>query len=441
MVGGPHKKGGVPSLYEIVPYGTSYKYKDDNTVRLPADAPVFDNNKNLFQGSPEMDTTYYTYMAPEDATSKAHEVIRAQIIKTIRNKWKNKPNYDYNNAINNVTNMTVGTLDDFDKIIKSELEKCVKPGSKINIYTETNIGTLIDNIIISDNDDGNYDQLKYTKIPAGTYFYRRQKDRTWHTGNKLHPENPDGRLWFDYLSKHTKVTDTPDTFLKGELWNYYLYRKIRGQTLTLYKLKQDVIVLHFPFNVNKKLTLNFCARYEQFTVMWFLISQHKWAIHGYTADFLTYATKDCMYKPNHRELCLLPDVNNEQYLEFIGVCDKNGTLKSSALWKQIRKDGYKTIDIGTTPYIVSDIHGNQLTIDTDCKDQQLLITNPHEKDIKEIVEEQWTLDSAADHVRNPLLNSKDNINVKDTSTKQTVTGKIHITKDHSLRFVTNKPKE
>ena len=87
------------------------------------------------------------------------------------------------------------------------------------------------------------------------------------------------------------------------------------------------------------------------------------------------------------------------------------------------------------------IHGNQLTIDTDCKDQQLLITSPHEKDIKAIVQEQWTLDSAADHVQNPLLNSVDNINVKDTSTNQMVTGKIHITKDQSLRFVTDESKE
>lgn len=102
---------------------------------------------------------------------------------------------------------------------------------------------------------------------------------------------------------------------------------------------------------------------------------------------------------------------------------------------------YPLLNINGKPYAVNHIHGKQLTIDTDRKDQQLLITNPHDKDIKAIVEKQWTLDRAADHVQDPLLNDEDTIQVDDTSANQTVTGKIKITKNQYLQFVTDKPKE
>lgn len=352
----------------------------------------------------------------------------------------NETDPNYQEAVNNLQNMTNFT--NTDMIIKKMQTvlnaKCKKKESEINdIMEERDKKTLIDNIIISDNDDGNYNELKYTKIPAGTYFYRRQNGSEWRTNREI---------WFDYFSKHAKVTDTSNTFLTGRLWNTFLKGKF-GPDLTLYRLKQDVIVLHFPFNVHRKLDLNVCAKFEYF-IRWFAnVDYMRWAIHGYTADCLTYyncktfETKDCIYEPNHRELCLLRDVNNEQYLEFIGVCDENGTLESHALRRQIHKDGYKTIDIGNTPYIVSDIHDNQLTIDTDRKGQQLLITSPRDKDIKAIVEEVWKPDSAG-YVQNPLLNDIDTIQVEDTTNDTTtVTGKIKITKYQSLQFVTDKPKE
>lgn len=93
-------------------------------------------------------------------------------------------------------------------------------------------------IPIKDRDDGNYDRIKYTVIPAGTQFRFRSKDKVRRLQSRP--------IWADYshtLGKESFLDEDED-YSKG--MEYYF-----GEWMNTIELLQDMTIIHMPVNYDR----------------------------------------------------------------------------------------------------------------------------------------------------------------------------------------------
>ena len=160
-------------------------------------------------------------------------------------------------------------------------------------------------------DDGDYSQLKWTKIKAGTIFYRRQKTTDF--------ERIKWRdVWLDYTSRINNSYTPKKSFLIEQLNENINNTRIQstkayfGKYLLKLKANKDLIVLHFPDAISSY-TEDFIRRlaYERQTYLS--------SIDGYTLDFLEF-NPNKIYKnlpsiKGYRELKL----HNTDVLDLVSV--------------------------------------------------------------------------------------------------------------------------
>jgi hypothetical protein len=155
-------------------------------------------------------------------------------------------------------------------------------------------------------DDYNYNHIKFTIIPKGTMFYRRQ---TVPTFNNTRP-NP---VWLDYTGT---MATTPFSFLTdtNEIYTQEYLDKVKrhfGDNLLILRPKKDLLIINFPYYVTSYIECfirRICVDFEFET-----------CVDGYTMDLLQF-NPNKIFKPlpsltGFRELCVLDSRN----LEFVAL--------------------------------------------------------------------------------------------------------------------------
>ena len=155
-------------------------------------------------------------------------------------------------------------------------------------------------------DDYNYNRIKFTIIPKGTMFYRRQTIPTFN--NTSHAP-----VWLDYTGT---MATTPFSFLTdtNEIYNQEYLDKVKekfGDDLLILRPKKDLLIIHFPYYVTSYI--------ECFIRRICVDLQNEACVDGYTMDLLQF-NPNKIFKPlpsltGFRELCVL-DARN---LEFVAL--------------------------------------------------------------------------------------------------------------------------
>jgi len=155
-------------------------------------------------------------------------------------------------------------------------------------------------------DDYNYNHIKFTIIPKGTMFYRRQTIPTFN--NTSHAP-----VWLDYTGT---MATTPFSFLTdtNEIYTQEYLDKVKekfGDDLLILRPKKDLLIIHFPYYVTSYI--------ECFIRRICVDIQNEACVDGYTMDLLQF-NPNKIFKPlpsltGFRELCVL-DARN---LEFVAL--------------------------------------------------------------------------------------------------------------------------
>ena len=155
-------------------------------------------------------------------------------------------------------------------------------------------------------DDYNYNHIKFTIIPKGTMFYRRQPDPTF---NNTTPRS----VWLDYTGT---MATTPFSFLTdtNEIYTQEYLDKVKthfGDNLLILRPKKDLLIINFPYYVTSYI--------EGFIRRICVDLGIETCVDGYTMDLLQF-NPNKIFKPlpsltGFRELCVL-DARN---LEFVAL--------------------------------------------------------------------------------------------------------------------------
>jgi len=150
-------------------------------------------------------------------------------------------------------------------------------------------------------DNYEYDVPKISIIPAGTIFYRRQKTEIFESINK--------EIWLDYtgtmsVSQFSFLKDYNEKYTKEQ---YDETKKYFGEYLMKFKVKQDLLILHFP---------SYVSSYAESWVRYMCSYSRAYAcVDGYTLDFLKFNPNEIYSKfkslDGFRELCVLNATNIE----------------------------------------------------------------------------------------------------------------------------------
>lgn len=155
-------------------------------------------------------------------------------------------------------------------------------------------------------DDYNYNHIKFTIIPKGTMFYRRQTIPTFN--NTSHAP-----VWLDYTGT---MATTPFSFLTdtNEIYTQEYLDKVKekfGDDLLILRPKKDLLIIHFPYYVTSYI--------ECFIRRICVDIQNEACVDGYTMDLLQF-NPNKIFKPlpsltGFRELCVL----DARDLEFVAL--------------------------------------------------------------------------------------------------------------------------
>jgi len=156
-------------------------------------------------------------------------------------------------------------------------------------------------------DDFNYNHIKFTVIPRGTMFYRRQTVPTFI--NTTHTP-----VWLDYTGTRA---NTPFSFLKdtNEIYTQeYLDKVIThfGDYLLQLRTKKDLLIINFPYYVTS---------YIECFIRRICVDIHnETCVDGYTMDLLQF-NPNKIFKPlpsltGFRELCVL-DAKNLEFVKLV----------------------------------------------------------------------------------------------------------------------------
>ena len=155
-------------------------------------------------------------------------------------------------------------------------------------------------------DDYNYNHIKFTIIPKGTMFYRRQTDPTFNNTRPV-------PVWLDYTGT---MATTPFSFLTdtNEIYTQEYLDKVKthfGDNLLILRPKKDLLIINFPYYVTSYV--------EGFIRRICVDLGSETCVDGYTLDLLQF-NPNKIFKPlpsltGFRELCVL-DARN---LEFVAL--------------------------------------------------------------------------------------------------------------------------
>jgi len=156
-------------------------------------------------------------------------------------------------------------------------------------------------------DDFNYSHIKFTVIPRGTMFYRRQTVLTFNN-------NSPSAVWLDYSGT---MANTPFSFLKdtNELYTQEYLDKVKthfGDYLLQLRTKKDLLIINFPYYVTSYI--------EGFIRRICVDIDNEVCVDGYTMDLLQF-NPNKIFKPlpslsGFRELCLL-DARNLEFVKLV----------------------------------------------------------------------------------------------------------------------------
>jgi|LakMenE18May11ns_1017448.scaffolds.fasta_scaffold9704740_1 hypothetical protein len=144
-------------------------------------------------------------------------------------------------------------------------------------------------------DDFDYEFPKFSIIPEGTIFYRRQKTNSFDSINRP--------IWLDYTGT---ISSRPFSFLKDineEYTQEYLDETTNefGEFLMKFKTNKNLLILHFPSYASSFLEswVRYMCAYVKDPI----------CVDGYTLDFLKF-NPNSIYKQfksldGFRELCIL----------------------------------------------------------------------------------------------------------------------------------------
>lgn len=168
----------------------------------------------------------------------------------------------------------------------------------------TFIKTLPPEVLI---DNFDYKFPKFSIIPKGTIFYRRQKKDTFRSENRP--------IWLDYtgtmsVSQNSFLKDTDEKYTQDILnatINHF------GKFLMKFIVNEDLLILHFPSYVFSNL--------ETWVNYMCVHTRDKNCVDGYTLDFLKFNTHPIYDNfeslDGYRELCIL----DAQKVSLISVED------------------------------------------------------------------------------------------------------------------------
>jgi len=156
-------------------------------------------------------------------------------------------------------------------------------------------------------DDFNYSHIKFTVIPRGTMFYRRQTVPTFNN-------NSPSAVWIDYSGT---MANTPFSFLKdtGELYTQEYLDKVKihfGDYLLQLRTKKDLLIINFPYYVTS---------YIEGFIRRICVDTHAdVCVDGYTMDLLQFNPnkifKSLPTLSGFRELCVL-DARNIEFVKLV----------------------------------------------------------------------------------------------------------------------------
>jgi len=205
-----------------------------------------------------------------------------------------------------------------DKTLSNELVLTTNEKFGTNFVNKKNNLSALDDLIAfireksNENpelfqDDLNYNHIKFTVIPKGTMFYRRQPDPTF---NNTRPSE----VWLDYTGT---MANTPFSFLKdtNELYTQEYLDKVTeqfGDYLLQLRTKKDLLIINFPYYVTSYIECfirNICVD-----------NQSEVCVDGYTMDLLQF-NPNKIFKPlpsltGFRELCVL-DARNLEFVKLV----------------------------------------------------------------------------------------------------------------------------
>jgi hypothetical protein len=156
-------------------------------------------------------------------------------------------------------------------------------------------------------DDFNYNHIKFTVIPRGTMFYRRQTVPTFNNNSYV-------PVWLDYSGT---MANTPFSFLKdtNEVYTQEYLDKVKtyfGDYLLQLRTKKDLLIINFPYYVTSYIECfirRICVDLEIET-----------CVDGYTMDLLQFNPnkifKSLPSLSGFRELCLL-DARNLEFVQLV----------------------------------------------------------------------------------------------------------------------------
>ena len=155
-------------------------------------------------------------------------------------------------------------------------------------------------------DDYNYNHIKFTIIPKGTMFYRRQSTPTF---NDTRPSP----VWLDYTGT---MSTTPFSFLMdtNEIYTQEYLDKVKekfGEYLLILRPKKDLLIINFPYYVTS---------YVEGFIRRICVDDYNVAcVDGYTMDLLQFnpnkAFNSLPSLSGFRELCVL----DARDLEFVAL--------------------------------------------------------------------------------------------------------------------------
>jgi len=176
-------------------------------------------------------------------------------------------------------------------------------------------------------DDGNYEQIKWTTIPIDTYLLRRQTGKQWLMNRDLWCDYT-GRIevtatvtqglkeHFQFLNKHQMKHES---FLNRPFFNNKIFQGF-GQEFLVFRIKAPIKIIHFPVNNDFQTDeLNVPADLESWVKHICTREKSPICLNGYTVDSLSFYdfVKSKTYFPGYREICILENFNNQDYLELV----------------------------------------------------------------------------------------------------------------------------
>ena len=160
-------------------------------------------------------------------------------------------------------------------------------------------------------DDFNYERIKFTIIPRGTRFYRRQTVNSFNNRSR-------SPVWLDYTGT---MSNTPFSFLKdtNEIYTQQYLDNVKqrfGKYLLELETVKDLLIINFPDYVSSFMEAwirRICIEQESTT-----------CVDGYTMDVLRFNPNDVFKNlpslSGFRELCI-NDANNLRYVKSIDIHD------------------------------------------------------------------------------------------------------------------------